>query len=65
MADWNEPVLCSMYDIRMAVDMSDPFVGSKMKAHHVSDRQKGNETFDNLYKTVIWRIQDEITRFVL
>ena len=65
MADWNEPVFCSMNDIRVAIDMSNPSVGAKMKAHHVSDGEKGNESFNDLYKTVIWRIEDEITRFVL
>lgn len=60
-----EPVFGAMYNVGMAVDVSYPFVCTKVVAKHVSDRQDGQEAGNYFAKVVVRRVEYEVTGFVV
>ncbi len=63
--DRYQPVARAMYNIRMAVYMPYPFVGTQMITQHISYRQYGKKPFRHLPETIIWRIQYQIAWFII
>lgn len=64
MPDGDQPILCAVNNVGMAINVADPFVRSQMIAQNIADRENGKEAFDDLLKIVVRRVQDQVPWFV-
>ena len=46
-ADRDEPILCAMYDVGMAFNPGDPFIGPQVVTQHNANGQDRKEAFDH------------------
>ena len=59
--DRDQPVLCSMKDIGMALYKRHPFVCPHVEPENQSHRENRQKPFHSLGKTIIRRVQDQVT----
>ena len=61
----DQPVFCPVNDISVAIHALYPFVCSQVVSHNDPDRQHGYKSFNYFQKTIIRRIEDQVTGFVV